>query len=312
MGLPAPPAPVQALAAEIDRRVDSLGLPSLIGFGIASTQVTLLFRAEHVGAAIAAVLVWMAGAVLMGDWQEQRCEAARRAVQGPRAWLALAALAWCLLVLSFAARFYDLLLYPIPLVCFVAIALLEGAKLRSRTVRDLLLIGCLLPLHQRLAATIPTDGIVVQTAKLACIGLWGLGRECVANGNRMKLASLALEVDPPCAGVETLVLALSSCLVFLVLFPMRRHWFHAAALIGSSLLIAFVLNAFRVLILALSSPSCDRHWWSQYCGFDFWHLGTGSQLFPLLAVSAVCWLWWWDIQREGSPETHSSPPSSPP
>ena len=302
------PARLAGLARIFDERLKHFGLSRLIALAIASTQITLLFRAEHVSTAIATVLIWMASAVLIGDLPAHLSADASRGRPGLRIWLGLAGLLWCLLVLSFAARFYDLLLFPIPLVCFLAIALLEGAELRSRTVRDLVLLGCLLPLHQRLATTLPTEGIVVHTARLACMGVWSLGRECVASGNRMAMATRHLLVDPPCAGVDTLVLALSSSLVFLVLFPKRRHWFHAAALIGASLLIAFGFNAIRVVILAFSSRACDQHWWSQLCGFEFWHLGTGSHLFPLLAVSAVCWLWWWDIQRGGMPATPDTTP----
>ncbi len=62
------------------------------------------------------------------------------------------------------------------------------------------------------------------------------------------------------------------------------------------------MNAVRVVVLSFASPSCDAHWWSQWCGFEFWHKGAGSQLFVLLAVGAVYLLWWWDIKRATSPD----------
>jgi exosortase/archaeosortase family protein len=113
----------------------------------------------------------------------------------------------------------------------------------------------------------------------------------------IQIGSRQTVVDPPCAGLATLALALTSSLVFLVLFPIRRRWFVVVALLAASLLIAFLFNTFRVMVLSLSSKQCDAHWWTSYCGFEFWHKGTGSHLFTLLAVSGVCLLWWWTINR---------------
>lgn len=278
--------------------LQSIGAPSLIGLGIASAQLTLLFRGGHVGTAIGASLIWMAGAVLLSDLHEtslqRRSEASKlRPVQ--RA--AIAVLTWCLLVLSFPARLYDPLLLLLPLAALPAVALLIGSPLRHRAMRDLLTIGMLLPLQSVLVARVPTVPIVTSTARLSCLVLNGIGRSCEARGDVIVMAEQVVRVAPPCAGVETLVLAFTSSLVFLVLFPIRRPALRVMALISASIAAAYLLNAVRVAILALSSKQCDKHWWSLWCGFDFWHDGNGSHLFSLLAVSAVCLLWWWDIDR---------------
>ena len=88
--------------------------------------------------------------------------------------------------------------------------------------------------------------------------------------------------------------------MFLVLFPIRRTWISLLALLCGSLAIAFFTNVLRVVVLSLSSKQCEVHWWTQWCGFEFWHLGTGSHLFSFLAVTGVCALWWWDIQQHDS------------
>lgn len=272
--------------------VERIGLPMVIGMGIASAQVTLLFRGNHVPDGIAASLVWMAGAVLLSEIQEQR--SAGKDKRWKR-WLGLLSLGWCLLVLTFSARFYDPLILLMPLACFIGISLLEGSSPRSRTLRDLILIGGLLPLQHELAGSLPTGMIVALTARFSCVGLWGIGRDCYAEGSVMSLTEYTLRVDAPCAGVDTLALAFTSSLMFLVLFPVRRRWFTLLGLIGGSVLIAFLLNVVRVIVLALSSKACDKHWWSQWCGFEFWHVGAGSHLFAFLAVSGACALWWWNI-----------------
>lgn len=289
---------INNITGSLTQRVDRLGLPKLIALGVATTHITVLFRGDHVGDGIAATLVWMAGAVLVSDLQEQRSHLPAAELTGWQAWPAIAALIWCLLVLTFAARFYDPLLFLIPVVCFVGICLLEGATPLSRTMRDLVLIGCLFPFYHALTLSMPIQWIVPITVQLSCIGLWGLGKECVADGRMLELTNGALLVDPPCAGVETLCLSLTSSLVFLVLFPIRRLWYSVIFLCLGSMVLAFVLNSIRIVVLALSSKACDDHWWTLYCGFDFWHVGAGSHLFSLLAVSGVCWLWWKDINRE--------------
>lgn len=284
--------------------IKSVGLPIVIALGIASAQITLLFRGDHVPTGIAASLVWMAGAVLLSDVREQGASGGARRGKTWMRWLGLLALGWCLMVLTFAARFYDPLIVLIPLGCFMGIALVEGVSPRSRTMRDLILIACLLPLQHELATSIPTAWIVAHTGQFSCVGLWGIGKECFAEGDVMMMMSKTLRIDPPCAGVDTLCLAFTSSLMFLVLFPIRRAWLTVGALIVASVSIAFFVNVVRVVVLAISSKACDRHWWSQWCGFEFWHLGTGSHLFALLAVTGVCALWWWDIQhRTGSSST---------
>lgn len=63
--------------------IKSVGLPIVIALGIASAQITLLFRGDHVPTGIAASLVWMAGAVLLSDVREQGASGgARRGRRG--------------------------------------------------------------------------------------------------------------------------------------------------------------------------------------------------------------------------------------
>lgn len=284
------------VVARLRKSVRTYGYPMIIVVGIASAQVTLLFRGEQISNAIAAGLVWMAAVVLLSDFQED--EPIAGAAVRPR-WqgrAALVALSWCLLVLTFSARFYDPLLLLVPLAACLAMALLDRTATR-RTLRDLVVVGLLLPLQHVLVAGLPTGQIVTFTAWLSCLGLRGIGNECFSYQNTIEMVNQRILIDPPCAGIATLGLALTSSLVFLVLLPLRRRWFVVVALIGASLAIAFLVNAVRVMVLALSSRECDAQWWTKYCGFEFWHLGAGSHLFSLLAVGGVCLLWWWDIER---------------
>lgn len=277
-------------------------LVPLIGAGIASAQVGLLFRAERIAEMVVATLVWMGAAVLLVDAADPVPRGQRLRRISRRDGLAIVLLGWCLLVLTFSARYYDPLLLVLPLVALVGLAALHGVRPRSRTARDLVLVALLMPLQKLLMPLFPIPWIIHVTARLACDGLVLLGRECQARGTVLLMAGHSIEVSPPCAGVESLALAITTGLVFLVLFPVRRAWFHVLGLMGAGLAITFLVNALRVLLLTYTSRSCDDHWWSQWCGFEFWHTGPGSQLFVLLAVGAVCLLWWFDIERATPPE----------
>jgi exosortase/archaeosortase family protein len=282
----------------LKRIVRSYGYPAIIGFGIASAQITLLFRSDLIPDAIASSLVWMAALVLLNEVQVEETSVLPLPTSEWLRWLPIWALGWCLLVLTFTARFYDPLLLVVPLMCCMALLLLlDRAVNRRRNFRDLMLICLMLPLQRVLVAILPIEMIVTATSRLACVGLWGFGQECFSFGKVIQIGSRQIVVDPPCAGVATLALALTSSLVFLVLFPIRRRWFVVVSMLAASLLIAFLFNTFRVIVLSLSSKQCDVHWWTSYCGFEFWHTGPGSHLFVLAAVGGVCWLWWWNINH---------------
>lgn len=284
----------QRLRRKLIDAVHPVGLPSWTLIGIASAQTTLLFRADQVGTSIAAILIWMALAVLITEFQKGMVQPA----VGLPLWrfhAGLACLGWCLLVLTFSARLYDPLMLLIPVVGSAGVALIEGLSWRSRTCRDLLLLALLLPLNTVIVRLLPTSWIVVATSQLSCHILNLFGKECSAQGNEMHIGEMIMRVDPPCAGTDTMALVIVSCIMFQILFPIRRHWLETGALVGSSIVIAFAANAMRVVILGLSSLDCDLHWYRVLCGFRFWHTGTGSHLFTLTALGGVCWLWWHNI-----------------
>jgi exosortase len=277
-------------------------LVPVLGVSLASAQVTLLYRADRIPEMVVSCLVWMGAAVLLGDGAESPAHGQRLRRVSRRDGLAIALLTWCLLVLTFAARFYDPWLLILPLVALAALAALHGVRLRSRTARDLLLVALLVPLQKLITPLFPVEGIVNVTARLACGALRTLGHVCRVEGTTMQMARGSIEVAPPCAGVDSLALAITAGLLFLVLFPVRRSWLHGVALLATGLAITFLVNALRVVLLTFASRSCDAKWWTQWCGFEFWHTGAGSHLFVLVAVSAVCGLWWWDSERAGVPE----------
>ncbi len=282
--------------------------PSLVpvlGACIATVQVGLLVRADRVPEMVVSLLVWMGAAVLLGDGAALPPHGQRLRRVSRRDALAIALLTWCLLVLTFSARFYDPLLLVLPLVALAGLAALHGVGARSRTARDLLLVALLVPLQKLITPLFPVEGIVNVTARLVCGGVRILGQACAVQGNTLLMARGGIEVAPPCAGVDSLALAISAALLFLVLFPVRRAWWHSPALLVAGLVITFLVNALRVLLLTFASRACDAHWWTQWCGFEFWHTGAGSHLFVLVAVSAVCGLWWWDIERAGVPEVEA-------
>jgi exosortase/archaeosortase family protein len=267
---------------------------------LASAQLTLMARSGP-GAGtftIAAALAWMAGGLLLYE----RAQAEGLPPAPPRLWLpGLLLLLWCLLVLSFAMRLYDPLLHLLPLAALLGLALVAGVGPSGGLLWNLGLIGLIPPAQLFTFALLPTHFLAGLTAQTAAFLIWLGGQSASAEGIRILLPERTLEIGPGCTAVISMGLCLAAVLVFALLFPVHRLRLNLA-LGAAALVFAFLVNALRVALLGFTLQEPDPSWWQQLRGFDFWHDGTGSHLFSLVAMTGTCALYLatleWKLRRQ--------------
>ncbi|MBW4444599.1 MAG: cyanoexosortase A [Plectolyngbya sp. WJT66-NPBG17] len=125
------------------------------------------------------------------------------------------------------------------------------------------------------------------TARFSTLLLWLSGFEVQRQGVYIMLSTGAsIEVYHGCSGVIVIIQVLKFVGLAFLLFP--TNWIQRIVLPIVGIVIAFFTNAIRVMILAiLSAPGSGE-------AFTYWHDGSGSLAFSMLAVSivgALCYFW---------------------
>lgn len=119
--------------------------------------------------------------------------------------------------------------------------------------------------------------LAVYTAKFTTLLLSYLGIPFYSEGVNIILANgKAVEVAAGCSGWETIFPLLKLSVLFIVLFPTGLVTKIFVPIVA--FLIAFVVNGVRVTIMALLVGYSSRE------AFEYWHQGTGSQIFFLSAT----------------------------
>ncbi len=263
--------------------------------GMAAAQTTLLIRGGVPAFAIMAGITWIGGGLLLFEREQEGQPPPLAALSLHQLLVGLAALLWVLLVLSNAGRLYDPLLHLVPLAALVGLALLSGVLWRSPTLLLMLCCGLLLPAQVLINRFLPTQPLAVATARTVAQGLWLAGRPALAMGDRIVMTDQVLLVDASCTGVNTLSLCLAAMLLLAVLLPLpalRRHRVPGALLLATAtMVLAFLVNAVRVFVLALTQQERSSAWYGALTHFDFWHDGSGSHLFSMAAMGLVIGLY---------------------
>jgi len=123
------------------------------------------------------------------------------------------------------------------------------------------------------------------TAKFATLTLWYSGFQVARDGLNIQLGTGTVEVYPGCSGIESITHVVSLTGLFLVLVPLSWVQRFTALIAGAT--IAFIVNGFRVALMAYLVAQSEME------AFTYWHEGTGSLIFSMLAVAitgAVCFL----------------------
>ena len=170
-----------------------------------------------------------------------------------------------------------------PFIVFLGLALLaSGIKgLRQYWLELLIIFAFNLPvgyLSQRL-------DISIFTAKFSFALLSYLGLPVVRQGLNIIMPTGAVEVYPGCSGMETISQLVKLAILFIIMFPTSNAKRIIVPVVA--IVIAFFVNAIRVALMAYlvakSSPEA----------FNYWHLGTGSEIFFLsctILFGSFCYL----------------------
>ncbi|BAU14343.1 hypothetical protein LEP3755_48900 [Leptolyngbya sp. NIES-3755] len=119
-----------------------------------------------------------------------------------------------------------------------------------------------------------------MTAKVSAFILWSLGFQVSVQGVLVSLPKGSIEVYSACAGVATMLQLFGVALMYLFLQPTKPYQKILIPIIA--LFIAFLMNAFRVALMAVLVALGDQ------AAFEYWHVGNGSLVFSTIAVVLFC------------------------
>ena len=177
---------------------------------------------------------------------------------------------------------YDFFIRATPFLSGISLALLaSGTKGLKQYWQELLILAY---------TAIPPGliGVLVDlatlTAKFSAFILHYLGFEVVRKGFFLILEKGSVEVYHGCSGANVILQLLGMAVIFLLMFPTTVGQKILVPLVA--IISAFVVNAARVALLAvlvsLSQPEA----------FKYWHEGSGSVIFSMIAVfifGLFCW-----------------------
>jgi cyanoexosortase A len=116
------------------------------------------------------------------------------------------------------------------------------------------------------------------TAKFASSVLWFSGLPVIQKGIYLHLPGGSVQVYSGCSGVVTMTQLLGMSVLFLMVLPLPWKWFQKLIIPVAAVTIGFVVNVLRVALMAVlvSQKQMDT--------FDYWHNGSGSLVFSVIAT----------------------------
>ena len=124
------------------------------------------------------------------------------------------------------------------------------------------------------------------TAHISSILLYVTGERLIeVNGNFFSNKNFFIEVQYGCSSIPDMILAINSVLIFYLCCKLNSK-IKLVFVLLFALLIAFLLNAFRIAVLAkLISKENPKL-------FEFWHIGLGSFLFSLFIMTTTSYMYY--------------------
>ncbi len=253
-----------------------------IGSGLMAIHLTLVWRADNPNTLGTSILFWSAVASMV--WQ-------RRDDLKLESGIFASLLGFLLIVfilircaaIPLGGNFFDL----IPVLSGLGLGLLasgfRGLKQYWTELTALLFIGA-----PRLIEPWIID-ISPITAKFSAFILWYSGFEARLNGVYISLPTGTVEVYPGCSGIETMIQLLGLGLLFLLIFP--TNWIQKIFVPIVALCLGFVVNGFRVMLLAILVAQNNTE------AFDYWHHRDGSFIFSITAVLLFGLFGWFLLQH---------------
>lgn len=102
--------------------------------------------------------------------------------------------------------------------------------------------------------------------------------DVVREGVNIYLPGGAIEVYHGCSGLQSIAQLLGFSVLFLFMLPNAWRWWQQLSIPLLGITLAFVINGFRVALMAVLVASGDME------KFDYWHVGDGSLIFSVVAA----------------------------
>jgi cyanoexosortase A len=263
-----------------------------IAVGLIALHLTLAMKANNLELLSTSLVFWAAVSSLV--WEKHDKLSTESGVFS--SFLGATLLA-SVLIKSALVSGNDIFLRISPFISAFGLALVvSGAKGLKQYWQELLLLGFI---------SIP-QGVVQKfadltlfTAQFSNFLLWCLGFPVIRQGVFITLPPAKVVVAEGCSGINSMLQLLGLALLFIFMFPEtnRKQKIYIPIL---ALLVAFFVNGIRVAMLTLLVAH------SNPAAFDYWHTGTGSQIFPLIGVVILGLFCWFFILRK-PPNNHLKP-----
>lgn len=274
----------------------------LLALLVATQNVAVLHANQNDQAAVLALLCWGGALICMEDQLEEL-----RPAPGLVGLVLGSILLIWVLARTAVTLHPDGILYSLPPLAGIALALLCQPLSRLRPLRDPLLCLALIPAFHLLSRfLVPERALSLVTADGSAFWLSILGLEVAVDGRRVMLSGGGVSVAGACNGIEIISMLICISIIFLLAFRIRSIVSRLVLLLAAPL-IAWLSNTIRISLLAVLTTVGPGHARSL---FDFFHEDAGSLLFSGLAVFVYGLLYTRLLERELPPL--SPPPSEGP
>jgi len=255
-----------------------------LGAGLIALHLTLAIKSNNLDLLSTSLVFWAAVSSLA--WEKRDKLSTNSGIFSS---FLGASLLTSVLLKSASVSGNDFFLRFSPFISALGLALLvSGAKGLKQYWQELLLLGFI---------SIP-QGLVhkcvdlsLLTAKYSTFILSCLGFPVARQDVFITLPKGTVEVASGCSGINGMLQLLGLALLFIFMFPetTRKQKVYIPFL---ALFIAFLVNGIRVAILAVLVG------YSHPEAFDYWHKGTGSQIFSMIEILIFGLFCWFFILRK--------------
>jgi exosortase/archaeosortase family protein len=189
----------------------------------------------------------------------------------------------------------DAVVYALPFIQGLGLALLARAISKLRIFTGSFVVLALLPLEPVLDhKLIPEEALSVLTGRITQFFLLLIGENPSALGRTVQLGDSAVNIGSVCSGIDLIAQLTTIACVFAIAFPLRNK-IHAALYVLLTPAFAVVMNAWRIVVLALVNST---EWTNKDDIFDFFHSGSGSFVFAGIAAILMGYAYMYLVNRQ--------------
>lgn len=189
----------------------------------------------------------------------------------------------------------DAVVYALPFIQGLGLALLARPISKLRIFTGSFVVLALLPLEPVLDhKLIPEEALSVLTGRITQFFLLLIGENPSALGRTVQLGDSAVNIGSVCSGIDLIAQLTTIACVFAIAFPLRNK-IHAALYVLLAPAFAVVMNAWRIVVLALVNST---EWTNKDDIFDFFHSGSGSFVFAGIAAILMGYAYMYLVNRQ--------------